>query len=212
LEALQFVFGPSAFGADGKGDLLRRGLRLENITQQILLFRLCQHDSQASREIHCLWKFHWRCNRRRIGLPRLFGRLQREAPPTFRALRRRGRQVNVCPTRDYRDDSRNTELSAFFNRPFHAIEFEDSEKEGDLRCGSSGKLLTQVEVDAVFCDRYYLSAPNRVTCRDFEFLTHSHTQHARQMVGVGAGETGTVTEYFVGDPSTAGHEMVAGGF
>ena len=56
---------------------------------------------------------------------RLLGRLSCQTLPTVPPLSSRGGKMLLGTLGDNRDDPRCSQLSALFNRPFHAIKFED---------------------------------------------------------------------------------------
>jgi hypothetical protein len=51
--------------------------------------------------------------------------------------------------RNDRYDSRDTELGAFLDRPLHAVEFENRERERYIRSSSNGLLVAERKLDAV---------------------------------------------------------------
>ncbi len=60
--------------------------------------------------------------------------------------------MRVGTVGDHRDDAGDAEFRAFFDRPFHAIEFEDGEQESEVRCRCGGDFVAEFEFDAAVGD------------------------------------------------------------
>src|SRR5438105_13721572 len=106
-------------------------------------------------------------------------------------------------------DSRNPQLRAFLDGPFHAVEFEDCQSQHNLGGGGSGQFLAEVEFNPLVGNGRDPSSPHRGSGRDIKFLPDAGAKNANEMIGMLPGQSGTIPGDFVGNPSTAGHELKA---
>jgi hypothetical protein len=113
--------------------------------------------------------------------------------------------VRIGAAGDYWNDLCNAEFCAFFDRPFHTIEFEDGKEQREICGRGSGDFFGEVEFDTMFSDIRDASAAGDAIGNDVEFLADTGAQDAGQMIGMGAGERGVIFGEFVGDPAAAGH-------
>ena len=74
----------------------------------------------------------------------------------------------------HRNDFDDSEFGAFFDRPFHAVEFENGEEESDLDRRDLREFFTQVELHPVFVDVANPAPADGGTGRDVEFLAPDH--------------------------------------
>jgi hypothetical protein len=78
-----------------------------------------------------------------------------QAAPTFDALVGGLREMFFSAAREDGYDGGNSELSCFFDGPFHAIEFEDGEKKRDGQCGFGVEFAQEIE--AHLCGVYRIN-------------------------------------------------------
>ena len=60
--------------------------------------------------------------------------------------------MRVGAAGDHGNDSRDAEFGAFFDRPFHAVEFEDGEQESDVGRRQLGEFFAEFELDPAVGD------------------------------------------------------------
>ena len=114
---------------------------------------------------------------------------------------------------DHRDHALHAQLRALLNRPFHAIEFEDRQHQGDL-CwrGFCRNFFAEIELDASVAYRGDLAAMKDTVRDDIEFLPNVRAQNASEMVRMYTGERGAVSRHFIGNPPSAGHACTSSFF
>jgi hypothetical protein len=86
--------------------------------------------------------------------------------------------VGICAAGNYGHDPRYCQLRALFDRPFHPVEFENSEQKCDARHACSGYFFPELELDSSLMDDYDTSAPHDGARGDIEFLPHASAQDA----------------------------------
>src|SRR5437763_7621618 len=106
---------------------------------------------------------------------------------------------------DNRYDLGYAQFGAFFDGPFHAIEFEDRKCKPHLRRWKGRLFFTKQKFDALVTDGSNCSATEGVAGSDVELLTDFSSQDAGEMKRMIAGYRGTIPVAFVSDPATAGH-------
>jgi hypothetical protein len=128
--------------------------------------------------------------------------------------------MSIAPAGDYGNDASDPDLRALLDRPFHAVEFEDGERQGDLRSGHQRSLFlvaaffgfAKRELNAILGDRRNSSAANLGTTLnsgcDVELLANFGAKDASKMRGMVAHQGGSVSDHFVSDPAAASHEAV----
>jgi hypothetical protein len=121
------------------------------------------------------------------------------------ALRGGYGEMRIGSSRNHRNDPRHSNLGAFFDRPFHAVEFENGEDKRQLGGGLPGHFLAERELHAFPGDRSDRSAPHGIAGCDIEFLSNLCAQNAAQVGSVFTSEEGCVSVDFIGDPAAAGH-------
>src|ERR1700756_1051832 len=112
--------------------------------------------------------------------------------------------------RDQRDDTSRAQFRTFFDRPFHAIELKNGERERKTKRGAGGNFFSEFKFDTLVRNRRDAGAAYDTFSRNIEFLPNAGTENAGQMVGVLADEKASVAGYFIGDPATAGHKLLFG--
>ena len=98
--------------------------------------------------------------------------MQGDLSPAIGPFNGGGCEMSFSSPRNHGDDSRHAELGAFFDCPFHAVEFENGEGEGYLKRNGSGDFVAQFEFDMVIFDRGDPSTANFVSGGDVEFLAY----------------------------------------
>src|SRR5882724_4716022 len=116
--------------------------------------------------------------------------------------------MGVGTVRDNWYDARDTELRAFFDRPFHPIKFEDGECEGQVRCCSNGLFLPEGKFDTLVGNRSDRPTANRATGGNVELLANFGAQDTREMDSMVADDHRSVSICFIGDPATTSHDSV----
>jgi hypothetical protein len=111
------------------------------------------------------------------------------------------------PLGDHRNNLRDSQLSAFFNCPLHAIEFEDGKNQGDVGGRYSIELLAKLKFNAIVSDTDNPSVPDVVTSRDIKVLSDLSTKNTNHMIRMSANEGSTVPEDFISDPTAACHNQ-----
>src|ERR1700674_5406946 len=121
--------------------------------------------------------------------------------------------MSIRPPGDYRDDASDPDFRAFLDRPIHAVEFEDGQRQRDLRGGrpySKVLLRAKRELNAIIGDRSDCPTANFFAGCDVKLLPDLGTQDPRKMRSVLAHQRGGVSLYFVGHPAAACHGSVLG--
>ena len=147
--------------------------------------------------------------RRNLGrrpAPRLLSSLPRQAQPALVSFASCSSEMSVGPLCDNRNDARDSDFSTFLNRPFHAIELEDSKSQSQSGGSSSCYFFPKSKFNAIVRNRNDFSMPNPVAACDVEFLSDLSAQHAAEMSGMLAGQRGNIFVDFVGDPTAAGQK------
>ena len=110
-------------------------------------------------------------------------------------------------------DSRNAQLCAFLNRPFHAVKLENGKKKCDVGVRHTDNFLAQFELNAIGRDAGNPPSTDRRTHGNVELLAHARAQNANQVVGVVASQGSPTAGNFIGDPSSASHlwRLILGG-
>src|SRR5262249_42079632 len=103
--------------------------------------------------------------------PRLLSRLEGNSAPALDSLDCSRNQMRVSAAGNHGDNPEDAKLSAFLDRPFHAVEFEDRKKEDDVRCVCNWDFLAEFKVDAAAGDASDSSAADCGAGSDIEFLT-----------------------------------------
>jgi hypothetical protein len=114
-------------------------------------------------------------------------------------------KVSIGAARDDGDDPRDPEFRAFLDRPLHAVEFEDGEKQGDLEQGGSCDFFSQVKLDSIFGYGGDAAAANPVAGGDVKVLSDPRSKDADQVIGMLSDESSAVSGDFVGNPAAARH-------
>ena len=170
-----------------------RPMQGEDITQEGLLFRLREDNAPgAGRRGYGVLQLDWSGDLGRSCAAGLLGGLERDSAPAFGALRRSRSQVSVGATGDYGNDSRDSQFGAFLDRPFHAVELEDGEQEGDGGYGGDVHFFPEFEFDSAILEVRDASAPHCSTGGDIEFLSYAGAQDADEMISVFSGEGGVI--------------------
>ena len=104
------------------------------------------------------------------------------------------------------NDPGRAQFGALFDRPFHAVKFEDGKSERHVGTGSRSDFVGQYEFNPVGSDAGDTSATDMFASSYFEFLSYSGAKYSGQVFSVFTGEGGAVAGNFVGDPATAGHK------
>ena len=113
----------------------------------------------------------------------------------------------VRAARDHGHDSRDAQLSAFLDRPFHAIKFENGKEQRKVGGRGGSDFLSEFEIDSAFPDAHDSTATDDGALGNVEFLPHASAQDANEVIRMLAGKRGAIPRNFVGDPSAAGHEQ-----
>ena len=116
--------------------------------------------------------------------------------------------MRIRPMSDQRHEARHAEFRALLDSPLHAIEFENSEGQRDLKLSASSNLFAEVKFDTMIVDSRDTAATNSVSDGDIEVLADLRTEYAYQVVGMSAGERGAVSRKLVGNPAAARHEKL----
>src|SRR5580658_3836438 len=160
-------------------------------------------------------QFHGSRNLRRRRPPRLLRCLTNNPQPAFAALRGGHSQMRVAPAGDDGNNASDSNLRALLDRPLHAVELEDSQRQRDRGSGPRlgpvmVLLLAERELNPIVGDRGNGSAPNFIPGCDVELLPDFSAQHAAKMSRMFAHQSSSVSGDFVGDPAAACHESVPG--
>jgi hypothetical protein len=128
-------------------------------------------------------------------------------PPIVPPHSSRG-EMRIRPPRNHRNNPRHPNLGAFFNRPLHAIEFEDGKNQSKIGAGPQSHFISQRKFHALVREGHNLPAPNARRDCDVEFLSDLSAQNARQMQGMFASKSGSISMNLIGDPAAAGQKKV----
>jgi hypothetical protein len=111
----------------------------------------------------------------------------------------------LCTLRDHGNDPGGTEFRAFFDRPLHAIEFEDGDGQREICncCLENG--FAKLKFHPAVLDGDNPRVVGTAMGNNIEFLIKLGAKNARQMIGVRTGQSGMVTGNFVGNPAAACH-------
>jgi hypothetical protein len=126
--------------------------------------------------------------------------------PAFDAFGSSSGQMSFSATRDDRNDSGCAQFGALFDRPFHAVKFEDGETKRDIRRGGRSYFVAQFEFNSVGIDARDASATDIFASSYFEFLSYTGAKYSGQVFSVFTGEGSAIAGNFVGDPAAAGHK------
>jgi hypothetical protein len=115
--------------------------------------------------------------------------------------------MSVGAAGDDGNDSRDSDLSALFDRPFHTIEFEDGENESQVGSGFCIHVFPESKFNAVVGNGNDSSTPHRIAAGDIEFLPNLSAENAAKVRCMLAGQRGAISVDFIGDPATAGQKQ-----
>src|SRR5258708_22441354 len=113
--------------------------------------------------------------------------------------------MSIGAAGDDGDHASATEIGTFLDRPLHAVELENGEKQSYLDFGGRGNYFVQIKVHAVVGDGDDSSAANSFPGGDVKFLPETGAQDSDQMIRVVASEGRVVARDFVGYPAAARH-------
>ena len=111
--------------------------------------------------------------------------------------------MSVGPLCNDRNNTRDSDLSTFLDRPFHAIELEDSESQSQLGGSLSRHFFPKSKLHTIVRDRNDPPAPNNVAAGDIKLLPNLSPQHAAEMGGMFASQRGNIFVDDIGDPAAA---------
>ena len=142
---------------------------------------------------------------RNIGAAGLLRCLMRDAAPSLRALPRSLREMLFAAARNNRRDRRDTEFGGLFDRPFHVIELVDSHYQRNGQRGLGLGLGDEVEADLAVGDGGHLGMKDTAAGDHIGLHAGLRAQHAAQVFGLRANQSGGCFIPVFGDPASARH-------
>ena len=116
--------------------------------------------------------------------------------------------MRIGPAGNHRNNSGQAEFRALLDRPFHAVELEDRQQQGQVdRRWSRLNFFAEFEVDEAICYRDHDASSDDAVGDDVELLSDPCTEDANEVVSVSTGEGSSVARNLIGDPSAPGHGM-----
>src|SRR5437867_3539072 len=116
-------------------------------------------------------------------------------------------QVSFRTGSDNRNNLLYSQFRAFFDRPFHAVKFENRKCEGNVGDSNCRDVLAQFKLNSIVVDAGNPTSPNITSRGNIEFLPDPGTKHPCQMLGVRAGKSCAIAGNFVGDPAASRHAL-----
>jgi hypothetical protein len=123
-------------------------------------------------------------------------------------LGRRSGQVSIGPPRNDRNNPPRSNLRALLNRPLHAIEFEDSQRQRNFRKRLNLKQTAQRKLNAPIRNRSNGPSADFSPGGNLELLPDLRPQHAYEMTCMLAHQSGSITKNLVSNPPSACHWIV----
>jgi hypothetical protein len=117
-------------------------------------------------------------------------------------------EVGIGSAGDDRNDTRDANLRAFLERPFHAVKLEDGEGQNDQRSGFYCARFSKRELDAIIGDRSNGPTPYASPGSNIEFLADISTKYASQVRRVIANQSRRISVHLVGKPAASRHATV----
>src|SRR5215831_11908536 len=108
---------------------------------------------------------------------------------------------------NYRDDFRHSQFRALLDCPFHAIELEDRQKQGDVRSRRRLNLFSEFELHFAVADVRHFPPAHDSRYNNVEFLPDTSAQDANEMVRMIARKESSILRNFVSNPSSPRHDL-----
>src|SRR5262249_7490273 len=146
-------------------------------------------------------------NLRKVSSARLLDGLHGDFSPAFGSFHGGGGKMRFGPAGNDRNDSCHAEFYALFDRPFHAVKFEDREKQGQIQNPSSIEHVSEFKFHPF--GRYIDDAALAHTGdgRNIELLSELGSKDFDQMSCVRADQRSAVAGDLIGDPAAARHAI-----
>src|SRR5438270_3591192 len=88
-----------------------------------------------------------------------------------------------CPLGDHRDNMAYAQLRQLFQRPLHAVEFENGKVDRNLRQGGSFNFRAKLKLNLVMRGKDHFGGTEHAIGGDIEFLLYFYAENAKEMVG-----------------------------